>query len=177
MTPARSAPAEVRLRLLSPADADAVEAEHTPELNEYSWFGVQRPGLLRRAVETGDDIGHQGGRFAISEPSGRLLGEISWRLISSGPTPASFCWELGIFVLRAERGRGAGSAAQRLLAAYLFDTSLAQRVQASTDVVNVAEQRALEKAGFTREGVLRGFQYRFGAWHDMVSYSKLRGEP
>jgi RimJ/RimL family protein N-acetyltransferase len=167
----------VRLRLLSPADADAIEAEHTPELNAYSWFGVRRPGLLRHRVETGEDITEQGGHFAISESSGRLLGEVSWRRISSGPGSASFCWEIGIYVLRTERCLGAGSAAQRLLAAYLFDTSLAQRVQASTDVSNVAEQRALEKAGFAREGVLRGFQYRFGGWHDMVSYSKVRGEP
>jgi RimJ/RimL family protein N-acetyltransferase len=163
--------------LLSPGDADAIEAEHTPELNAYSWFGVRRPGVLRLRVQTGEDITDQGGHFAISEPSGRLLGEISWRRISSGPTPASFCWEIGIYVLRAERGLGAGSGAQRLLAAYLFDTSLAQRVQASTDVSNLAEQRALEKAGFAREGVFRGLQYRFGEWHDMVSYSKLRGEP
>jgi RimJ/RimL family protein N-acetyltransferase len=38
------------------------------------------------------------------------------------------------------------------------------------------EQRALEKAGFTREGVLRQAQWRSGGWHDQVMYSKLRGE-
>ena len=37
-------------------------------------------------------------------------------------------------------------------------------------------QRALEKAGFTREGVLRKAQWRNGDWHDLVVYSKLRGE-
>jgi RimJ/RimL family protein N-acetyltransferase len=48
------------------------------------------------------------------------------------------------------------------------------RVQASTDVLNVAEQRALERAGFQREGVLRGAQWRRGAFHDLVSYARLR---
>ncbi len=196
------------LRLLTPAEADAIDAEHTPEQNGYSWFGARRPGALRRRVESGQDLAPDHGNFAISEnvgsaisenvgsaisenvgsaisenvgsaisdDAGRLLGEISWRRIQTGPTPHSFCWELGLYVLLAERGRGAGTEAQRLMAAYLFDTTLAQRVQASTDVTNLAEQRALQKAGFTREGILRGIQFRFGEWHDMVSYSKLRGE-
>ena len=41
---------------------------------------------------------------------------------------------------------------------------------------NLAEQRALEKAGFTREGILRGTTFRQGRWHDMVIYSVLRDE-
>jgi RimJ/RimL family protein N-acetyltransferase len=39
-----------------------------------------------------------------------------------------------------------------------------------------AEQRSLEKAGFTREGVLRGFEYRLGRRYDLATYGKLRGE-
>ncbi|MFE9450159.1 GNAT family N-acetyltransferase [Streptomyces sp. NPDC006739] len=43
-------------------------------------------------------------------------------------------------------------------------------------MANIAEQRALEWAGFTREGILRGACFRAGAWHDMVMYSVLRAE-
>ncbi len=173
---ATGAPAAATLRLLTVDEADAIDAEHTPELNTYSWFGVRRPGSMRRRIETGQDLTEDGGSFAIAGPGGRLLGDVSWRRIPTGPTSASFCQELGVYLLLAERGKGYGSAAQRLLAEYLFATTLTHRVQATTDVTNVAEQRALEKAGFTREGVIRGMQYRFGGWHDMVSYSKLRGE-
>ena len=28
----------------------------------------------------------------------------------------------------------------------------------------------------TREGILHGFQFRSGAWNDVVMYSKLRGD-
>ena len=41
---------------------------------------------------------------------------------------------------------------------------------------NLAEQRALERAGFTREGVLRQAQFRDGGFRDMVLYSRLRGD-
>ena len=47
-------------------------------------------------------------------------------------------------------------------------------VHVTTDVRNVPEQRALERAGFAREGVLRGCQWRQADWHDLVSYARLR---
>ena len=33
----------------------------------------------------------------------------------------------------------------------------------------------LEKAGFAREGVLKGWQYRAGGWHDLVVLARIRG--
>ena len=50
------------------------------------------------------------------------------------------------------------------------------RVEAQTDVDNIAEQRSLEKAGFVREGTARGSQFRAGAYHDLVTYSILRDD-
>ena len=41
---------------------------------------------------------------------------------------------------------------------------------------NLAEQRALERAGFTREGGLRHAQFRDGEFRDLVLYSRLRGD-
>ena len=67
--------------------------------------------------------------------------------------------------------------AQRLLAEHLLATTPSHRVEASTDVENVAEQRALERAGFVREGILRGAQFRDGTWHDLVLFSLLRSDP
>ncbi|MGP4102313.1 GNAT family N-acetyltransferase [Nonomuraea sp. KM90] len=59
---------------------------------------------------------------------------------------------------------------------YLFDHSTANRIEASTELTNVAEQRALEKAGFTRDGVLRGAGFRAGQWRDGVLYSVIRSD-
>lgn len=52
----------------------------------------------------------------------------------------------------------------------------AQRLQAVTDAANIAEQKALERAGFTCEGRLRSAQWRSGAWHDQLIYSFLRND-
>ena len=83
---------------------------------------------------------------------------------------------IGCTLLPQYRGHGYGTVAQRLLVEYLFATFPINRVEAITDIENVAEQRSLEKVGFTREGVLRGVAWRIGAWRDMVSYSRLRGD-
>jgi RimJ/RimL family protein N-acetyltransferase len=59
---------------------------------------------------------------------------------------------------------------------YLFSHTQVNRIEAGTEVTNLAEQRALEKAGFTREGVIRGAAFQGGRWHDAVLYSVLRDE-
>ncbi len=93
-----------------------------------------------------------------------------------GPNPESGAWNFGIDVLPGFRGQGYGTEAQRLLAAWLFEHTEANRVEASTDVENIPEQRALEKAGFRREGIARGAQFRGGGYHDLVTYARLRSD-
>jgi RimJ/RimL family protein N-acetyltransferase len=56
----------------------------------------------------------------------------------------------------------------------LFDHTPAHRIQVSTDTQNHAEQRALEKAGCQREGIIHGAIRRGGRWHDQILYSLLR---
>jgi len=102
-----------------------------------------------------------------------IIGTTSWHAVHYGPTLASRAWSMGIALAPEWRGQGWGSVAQRLLADHLLLT--AHRVEACTDIDNVAEQRSLEKAGFIREGVLRGAQMRAdGRHHDLVMYAKVR---
>jgi RimJ/RimL family protein N-acetyltransferase len=68
------------------------------------------------------------------------------------------------------------SARTAALTRYLFAHTQANRIEAGTEITNVGEQRALEKAGFTREGVLRGALFRHGQWRDCVFYGVLRDD-
>jgi len=104
------------------------------------------------------------------------LGDVSWHLVRHGPNRKSRAWNMGINLVPSARGKGFGAEAQRLLAQHLFATTDVNRVEASTDVENVAEQRSLEKAGFSREGVLRQAQFRGGGWHDLYLYSRVRSD-
>lgn len=104
---------------------------------------------------------------------GAIIGTMSWHAVPYGPTRGSRAWSMGIALTPTARGQGLGTLAQRMLSDYLLQS--AHRVEASTDVDNHAEQRSLEKSGFTREGVLRGAQYRAdGLHHDLVMYARTR---
>jgi hypothetical protein len=105
------------------------------------------------------------------------VGGISYRPASYGGTVGCLAWNVGIGLVPEARGRGIGSTAQRLLGEFLFATTELDRVEATTDVDNLAEQRALAKAGFTREGVTRGAQLRGGIRRDVVHYGLLRSGP
>ena len=65
-----------------------------------------------------------------------------------------------------------------LLVRWVVENTGARRLQLHADVENIASQRVAEKAGFTREGVLRSQRYneRLGKRVDFVMWSLLREE-
>ncbi len=66
---------------------------------------------------------------------------------------------------------------QANLCDYLFHHTPAQRIEAGTHPENIAEQKALVKAGFQLEGVVRAAEFRAGKWRDGLLYSRLRDDP
>jgi RimJ/RimL family protein N-acetyltransferase len=167
-----------RLRRIEAIDIDVLEAQYASAdaAGELSWFGFTDSGKVRRRVEGGETLQTDRGMLAVVDDDDALVGELTWLKVFNGPPPNGDCWNLGIWIAPEHRGKGHGKTAQRLGAAYLFEHTTYERVEASTESGNVAEQRALESAGFTREGVLRHACFRGGEWRDMVVFSKLRGE-
>ena len=165
----------VRLRPVREADLAALEEGHSREADPWNWFRHISAGALHRHFAEGM-ISEEAGTLAVEAADGALAGTVSWFTVQHGPTAACRALNVGISLLPGQRGRGYGAAAQRALAEYLFATTLVERIEAETDVENVAEQRALERAGFTREGVLRHAQFHLGHWRDTVIYSVLRAE-
>jgi RimJ/RimL family protein N-acetyltransferase len=158
---------------LRPARPDEVvvlqEWSRSPTSPFEDFTGDLPPGFEPGLPPTGGR-----GELAVTDADDRLLGSVSWHPVLHGPNPASAALDIGISLQPFARGQGHGSRAQRLLAEFLFATTPVHRVQASTDVANEVEQRALERAGFTREGVLRGAQWRRGGYHDLVAFARLR---
>jgi RimJ/RimL family protein N-acetyltransferase len=166
----------VRLRDVTLADADQLDA-WSADPSPFNDFGGGRDPVDREALAAGPTRDEHKGLLIVELIEGsRALGTVSWHRVGYGPPGGSDAWNMGIELAPEARGNGYGVEAQALLARYLFETTLANRVEAQTDIENIAEQRALEKAGFTREGVARGSQFRAGAYHDLVTYSILRSE-
>jgi RimJ/RimL family protein N-acetyltransferase len=167
---------EVTLRLAREDDLPMLEelTQDPERTGEFEWFGWNDLRHWRRGWDDSGLIGKDGGTLIVAS-DGQRLGFVNWR--RQQVTKAGFCWEIGIILLPEARGHGIGTQAQRLLARYLFRHTTVHRIWAGTEVDNIAEQRALEKAGFAREGIARGTGWRDGSWRDGVMYSLLRTDP
>lgn len=164
---------QLRLRPVVEEDLAVIERlTGDPEVaGEHSWHGWLDPRFWRRRWEETRLLTDDGGALMVIRGD-ESLGFVSWRRQPTSRT--SYCWNIGIGMLPKVRGLGYGTEAQRLLVDYLFAHTQVNRIEAVTESTNTAEQWALSKAGFTREGVLRGYGFRAGEWRDGVIYSVLR---
>lgn len=160
-------PADVTLRPVRPEDLPRLTGGESP----FDEFGP-RTGRTEVPAARLDDAG----ALTVVDAEGAVAGEVSWHYVHWGPTRASWCPMIGIWLQPAARGQGIGRAAQRALAELFFVHTTVNRVEAHTDVDNLAEQHALEGAGFTREGRIRGAQWRDGAYRDGYLYAILRAD-
>jgi RimJ/RimL family protein N-acetyltransferase len=134
------------------------EPEHARE-----WIGMQAEGRergdgLHLAVTAADD----------GVPLGTVgLQRIDWEQLRG---------EIGYWIAPHGRGRGAAPSAVRLLAGHGFEAAGLRRIEVIPYTDNPASQRVAEKAGCTREGVLRSYFLARGERHDCVMYSLLPGD-
>ncbi|MGH9271561.1 MAG: GNAT family N-acetyltransferase [Ilumatobacteraceae bacterium] len=121
----------------------------------FEWAGFSSAEAWRRRWHDDGLLGASPYSLAVDTvDDDALVGWVDWR--ENARLGGTSAWEIGVLVLPEERGRGIGTEAQRELVSYLFATTPCHRVWAGTEVENVAEQRALERAGLRREGCLRG---------------------
>jgi RimJ/RimL family protein N-acetyltransferase len=147
----------------------AVDLDHPqpPAASTWDDWGEMDPAAK--------DMDLQRWLIEVTDDSGRAcaVGSLSAHAVWYGPTPGSRALNIGIGLAEEHRGQGIGAIAQRLLAEELHAGGTV-RVEASTDVENIAEQRALAKAGYVLEGTLRLAQARRDGLHDLQVWAHVR---
>jgi len=111
--------------------------------------------------------------FIIEKKDGNKIGFVSHFYVLH---PAARQLEIGYVLLPSERGKDYCTEAVNIMVDYLFLSKESRRIQAQTDLRNVASQKVLEKVGFKKEGTLRKNFFRRGEWRDTYLYSILREE-
>lgn len=155
----------------APTIVDCLDGD--PEISR--WLDrVPQPYTLGDALAyvRGELPGVDQDTFAITDPAGRVLGSIG------ATAPESGVREIGYWLRADARGHGTATRALALIVAWAFEQPDVARVQLRADPENAASCRVAERAGFTREGVLRQAHWnpRIGSQRDWAMYSVLRDE-
>jgi RimJ/RimL family protein N-acetyltransferase len=113
-----------------------------------------------------------GAPFVIADSADdRPLGLLNLRLDDDHEVAS-----LAVSVFPEERGRGVASKALRLGALWGLRQLGLARVVAEAAIDNQASIRAIEKAGFHREGILRSHCKTHGERHDCAMFSFVRAD-
>lgn len=168
---------DVQLVRLRGADFDElaeVRAREAQEMGFPDAFGpAEREELRERIGRSGEFDGVE--LLLGIHLDGKLVGEVQARQPRMGLPPGVF--EIGIDVFdAAQRGKGIGTQALRLLLTRLFEREAAHRVQATTDVDNTGMRTLSERCGLGFEGVLRSFMPSTDGPKDYAIYAITRDD-
>lgn len=147
------------------------------ELWKIRVTSVPEPGEVRSYIETALQGREQGHRFAfavVDDNSGKVLGTTSYHDIA----PSVRRLEIGYtWYAKSVQRTHVNTSAKLLLLAHAFGTLGCHVVGWRTDNFNFASQRAIERLGAKKDGVLRGHALRRdGTIRDTVMYSMRSGE-
>jgi RimJ/RimL family protein N-acetyltransferase len=166
---------ELVLRFPTLADVDSVLPAFTdPELREAGNLPAFGRDELIASIEDLPTLAEQGRLLALAASqveTGEIVGGGTIHHLDAERRIV----EIGYFVLEPSRRRGYATTIARLLAEHAFSLGI-ERVAAYVNVGNVASERVLEKAGFTREGVVRSMPKPDGRRIDKTLFSLLPGE-
>jgi RimJ/RimL family protein N-acetyltransferase len=157
----------VSLRIMEKEDLPVLQGwDNNPEsMGKYEPLRQETRTDLERTYDNLKDAQW----FLVEKKDGTRIGSVA-HFLAAGEI------ELGYFIVPTERSKGYAGEAIRIIVDYLFLSKDAVRIQAKADPENIASWKALEKAGFKREGVLRKTFYCRGKWRDDCMYSILREE-
>lgn len=166
----------VRLRPLLLGDAGALSRFHDPALFAYYLDWPEDGGLeayrayLSRALSDSFRL-----VFAIEKRASRVVvGHTAFLEMRQ----AHKALEIGFtLIAKPHQGTPANPESKYLMLRHAFEEKGAVRVQLKTDERNLQSQRAIEKLGALREGVLRKYQTRKDGYvRNTVIYSILESE-
>lgn len=170
-------PGGVLLRPLTSGDAPALLDAFVRNREHLRPFDPDRPDSFwtldgqQRRLDSLIEEREQGTRLACAMQRDELLvGCATLNEIVFGPLCSA---NLGYWVDAAETGRGLASAAVDALCRIADRDLDLHRIQASTNLANIASQRVLKKNGFEQFGTARNYLHINGGWQDSYLFERI----
>jgi RimJ/RimL family protein N-acetyltransferase len=162
------------LRPLREEDIDAIyQACQDPTIPAFTRVPSPYDREMAEEFVRGCDISyrnHQGIVFAM-EKDGNFAGTIGLHSINL----SDHCAEVGYWVEKSHRGSGLCTAATKTLLEFALEIMGFRRIEGLADYNNIASQRVMERAGMTRDALLRNRVTKpNGDQIDMVLFSMVK---
>ncbi|KUL27537.1 GNAT family N-acetyltransferase [Actinoplanes awajinensis] len=177
MTKIGHLPGGVLLRLLTAADVPALHDALVRNRDHLAPYDPPRPPsfwTLEGQRERVDGLLQQqrDGRFYsfVMERDATIVGFSTLHNITYGPMCGAI---LGYWVGAAETGKGLAGAAVAAICEFADQSLDLHRIEASTNITNVASQRVLLRNGFEHFGTARAYLHINGVWQDSVMYQRI----
>lgn len=170
--------AVAQLRSAVERDIPEILIAHQDDDELYLRLGSRRPPsgaeLGRRTEQLPSELASGTGVWlTITQPdSDDCVGQIDVHTVDWDHGRA----ELGIWVAPGMRGRGLASAALRLAGPWLIGECGLERLQMLTEPDNAPMRAAARAAGFTEEGLLRGYTREHGVRVDVTVMSLIAAD-
>jgi RimJ/RimL family protein N-acetyltransferase len=164
----------VRLRPLAATDRDALAAaaRGLTDLFYANVSGLSDPDRFMTAALKERDFG-RAMPFAVETPDGAIVGLTRFMRMNEAHRRVEIG---GTFYSPIVQRSGVNTEAKLLLLRHAFEVLGCNVVQIRTDWFNRASQRAIERLGAKRDGVLRSHQVMDGRVRDIVVYSIIACE-
>ncbi|MEE1769592.1 GNAT family protein [Streptomyces sp. JV185] len=164
------------IRLIEPADGPALAGLLSQDKQEYVRWLPARPAEFytpdgQAAVIESLLASHDNGLAwpGVVVSGETVIGQVSISSILRGPFQKGF---LGYWVSSLHQGLGHTSRAVGLALRIAEDELNLHRLEAHTQLENVASQAILRKHGFTSWGIAHDHFYADGAWRDEVFWER-----
>lgn len=129
-----------------------------------------RRRLNRYAQEIREDRGYP---YWVMSPSGQLMGGCTLSNVRRGVSQTA---TLGYWMGASFAGKGAMTAAVKLLLGHAFGPLSLHRIEAACLPTNEASRKVLLKSGFAEEGFARKYLRIDGQWRDHLLFGAIEDE-
>ncbi|WP_253905578.1 GNAT family N-acetyltransferase [Bacillus sp. THAF10] len=163
----------LQLRNLSMKDSDTIYAYFSqPEMTRF--YGMEpfqtKLDADKFIKDFLDDYTNLYRWGIVEKESGKLIGTCGFHAISDKHARAEIGYEIDL----PYWGKGYATEAITAIIHYGFDSMKYNRIGANVYPENISSRKVLEKVGFTHEGLLRGYLYQGGVYHDANVFSILK---
>lgn len=161
---------DISVRAAEPADmAQVAEVMNQPRA---VWGTLQTPLTPAALREARFDATDANNRLLVAETGGRVVGMIG--LHKEVPHRRSHAAHLGMAVHDAHAGRGVGTALMAAVVDLADRWWNVRRLELNVYADNTRAIALYERFGFQREGLLRDYAWRDGAYVDSLAMARLR---